>query len=124
MNPVERVIDECKKKKIPISRLEKDCGFSNGYIRNLRSGSISAGRLQKIAEYLGVPYIYLLKGSVIFSMEDLFAGPEYYFPEMNITTDEREILRSYRKADDAIKVSVLKLLDITPEKAAEGDKDD
>ena len=32
MNSVERVKAICKERKIPISRLEKECGFSNGYL--------------------------------------------------------------------------------------------
>ena len=38
MNSVERVKEICKKNKIPISRLEKDLGYSNGYISQLRKG--------------------------------------------------------------------------------------
>lgn len=35
MNAVERVKTICKERKIPISKLESDCGFSNGYIGQL-----------------------------------------------------------------------------------------
>ena len=38
MNSVERVRQICKSKKIPISKLEKDLGYSNGYISQLRKG--------------------------------------------------------------------------------------
>ena len=40
MNTVERVISICKERKIPISRLEKECGMSNGYIKGLKKGTI------------------------------------------------------------------------------------
>lgn len=62
MNSVELVKDICKERKIPISRLEKDCGFSNGYIRKLKEGKFPSDRLLKIAEYLGVPLSYLMTG--------------------------------------------------------------
>ena len=54
MNTVERVKAICKERKIPISRLEKACGFANGYISQLKKGSIPDDRLQKIAKFLNV----------------------------------------------------------------------
>lgn len=54
MNTVERVKMICKDRKIPISRLERECGFANGYIGQLKKGSIPADRLQIIASYLGM----------------------------------------------------------------------
>ena len=36
MNCVERVKQICKERKIPISKLEKDLGFSNGYVGQLK----------------------------------------------------------------------------------------
>ena len=38
MNSVEKVKAICKERKIAISKLEKDLGFSNGYIGQLRKG--------------------------------------------------------------------------------------
>lgn len=60
INSVELVKAICKGRHIPISRLERDCGFSNGYIGQLRKGTFPADRLHKIAEYLGVTPEYLL----------------------------------------------------------------
>lgn len=60
MNSVERVIKLCKERKIPIKKLEQDCGFSNGYIRNLREGKFPSPRLYKIAEYLNVSPEFLM----------------------------------------------------------------
>lgn len=54
MNTVERIKMICKERKIPLSRLERECGFSNGYIGQLRKGSIPDDRLLKIANYLGM----------------------------------------------------------------------
>ena len=62
MNSVERVKQMCKTRKIPISKLEKDLGFSNGYIAQLRKGTFPADRLAKIAEYFGVTIEYLMSG--------------------------------------------------------------
>lgn len=62
MNSVERVKAICKERKIPISKIEGDLGFSNGYIGQLRKGSFPADRLAKIAKYLDVSVDYLLSG--------------------------------------------------------------
>lgn len=62
MNSVERVKAICKERKIPISKLENDLGFSNGYVGQLRKGVFPADRLAKIANYLKVTTDYLLTG--------------------------------------------------------------
>ena len=63
MTPVERVKAICKERNIPISRLEKDCGFANAYISQIRSGTFRADRLDIIARYLNVTPQYLLYGT-------------------------------------------------------------
>lgn len=74
MNSVERVRKICKERKIPISKLEKELGFSNGYIGQLKKGVFPADRLDKIANYLGLTTDYLLNGtndsSDILSLKD------------------------------------------------------
>ena len=59
MNSVERVKALCKERKIPISRLERDLGFANGYIGQLRKGTFPDDRLIKIAKYLDVTPAYI-----------------------------------------------------------------
>lgn len=54
MNSVERVKQLCVDRKIPISHLEKDLGFANGYIGQLRKGVFPDDRLLAIANYLNV----------------------------------------------------------------------
>ncbi|WP_312048012.1 helix-turn-helix domain-containing protein [Anaerotignum sp.] len=62
MNSVERVKAICKERKIPISKLEKDLGFANGYIGQLKKGSFPDDRLLAIASHLGVTVDYLMNG--------------------------------------------------------------
>lgn len=62
MSSVEIVKQLCKERKIPISRLEKDLGYSNGYIGQLRKGVFPSDRLKKIADYFGVSINYLMTG--------------------------------------------------------------
>ena len=62
MNSVERVKMLCKERRIPISKLEKDLGYSNGYIGQLRKGTFPADRLKEIAEYLETSIEFLMTG--------------------------------------------------------------
>lgn len=64
MNTVEKIKTICHERKIPISRLEKECGFANGYIGQLKKGSIPDDRLVKIADFLSVPVEYLATGTL------------------------------------------------------------
>lgn len=62
MNSVDRVKNICKERKIPISRLERDLGFSNGYIGQLKKGTFPADRLNSIANYLNLSPQYIMTG--------------------------------------------------------------
>ena len=75
MNSVERVKTICKDRKIPISKLERDLGYSNGYIGQLRKGTFPNDRLKEIAEYLEVSIDYLMTG------KEKEGGETYYFNE-------------------------------------------
>lgn len=75
MNSVERVKAICKERKIPISKLEKDLGYSNAYISQLRKGTFPDDRLKEIAKYLGVSIEYLMNG------EEKEGGETYYLNE-------------------------------------------
>lgn len=73
MNSVELVKQICVERKIPISKLERDCGFSNGYIRKLKEGKFPSDRLLLISQYLDLPISYLL-GEEGFASENLTAN--------------------------------------------------
>lgn len=75
MNSVERVKEICKTRKIPISKLEKELGYANGYIGQLRKGVFPADRLQEIANYLDVSAEYLLSG------KEKEGGEKYYLDD-------------------------------------------
>lgn len=75
MNSVERVKTICKDRKIPISKLERDLGYSNGYIGQLRKGTFPNDRLKEIADYFGVSVDYLMTG------KEKAGGETYYFNE-------------------------------------------
>jgi transcriptional regulator with XRE-family HTH domain len=62
MNTVERIRLVCKERGIPISRLEKDLQFANGYISQLKKGHLPDDRLRLVSEYLDLSIDYLQYG--------------------------------------------------------------
>lgn len=63
MNSVERVKQICKERRIPISRLERDLGFANGYVNQLKKGAFPDDRLLAISKYLNLSVVYLQTGN-------------------------------------------------------------
>lgn len=62
MNSVYLIKKICKERKIPISHLERDLGYGNGYISQLRKGTVPSDRAVEIANYLNIDLQYLLSG--------------------------------------------------------------
>jgi transcriptional regulator with XRE-family HTH domain len=60
MSLFEKIQELCKTRNITIGGLEKALGFSNGSIRKLRDkySTMSAERLNKVADYFGVSLSY------------------------------------------------------------------
>lgn len=61
-NSVQYVRDICRQRKIPISQLEKDCNFSNGYLNPKKMTKIPYDRAKIIAEYLSISVNLILTG--------------------------------------------------------------
>lgn len=99
MNAVERVKTICKERKIPISKLESDCGFANGYIGQLRKGVFPDDRILKIAEYLNVSVDYLMTGKEV---------------EFIVETAKKDVLLT--EMSSRIKEYALKLAELPEEK--------
>lgn len=55
LSGVEFVRQKCSEKGIAVSALEKDCGFSNGYLNPKKLKKIPYDRAVIISEYLSVP---------------------------------------------------------------------
>lgn len=64
-NSVQYVREVCQQRKIPISQLEKDCGFSNGYLNPKKMSKIPYERAKVIADYLGITVESILDGDAI-----------------------------------------------------------
>ena len=61
-NSVQFVRDLCKEQNVPIAKLEKDCGFSNGYLNPKKMTKLPYDRAVIIADYLGVSVNLILTG--------------------------------------------------------------
>lgn len=62
MGVYENIMEICKMRKIPISRLERSAGVSNGVIGHWRFGTPRLSNLMKVAKALDVPVETLLYG--------------------------------------------------------------
>ena len=128
MTSVDRVKIICKSRKIPISKLERELGFANGYIGQLKKGTMPAERLAAVAEYLDVSYEYLLNGDAMDPVppEQSTRGMteeerEVYYrdlhkkepPEMigGLTEEDMEILKRFRNASPKKKEAIRMLLE-------------
>ena len=70
MNDVEKVKQVCKERKIPISKLEKDLGFANGYVGQLKKGYFPSDRAAMISAYLGIE-LGTISAEITFNSEDV-----------------------------------------------------
>lgn len=102
MNSVEKVKALCKEKKIPISKLERDLGFGNGYVGQLKKGSFPDDRLLAIASYLNVTTDYLMcSEQKEKSPAPGGAGLEY---------SDMQLLEAYKKADPITREAIQRIL--------------
>lgn len=101
MTSVDRVKAICHSRKIPISKLEKDLGFGNGYVGQLKKGVFPSDRLAQIARYLSVSMSYLLGDT-----DD---------PTDRSKTHWAEVVQDDDIPEDAIKAAFFKGADMTKE---------
>ena len=103
MNMVEKIKAICKERSIAISKLERECGFANGYIRSLGKGKLPADRLDIVEKYLNVPH-------------SVFVESEYQLSDMKVLEKSNdfdiELLKAYHSAPDDIKACVCRILGI------------
>ena len=108
MNAVERVKTICKERKIPISKLESDCGFANGYIGQLRKGVFPDDKIIKISEYLNVSAYYLMTGKDMeFTVEMADIDSELLFMEKRI----KEYALKLSKLSEEDKTQIMNMID-------------
>ena len=87
MNTVEKIKAELKAQKIPVSRMERELGFANGYLGQLKKGTMPVGRLQAVADYLGKPLMFFIPDGAIKTWDEL---TEEQQREIKLTEQRRE----------------------------------
>lgn len=58
----ERIKELCRNRGVTAAKLERECGFANGYISKLDKSTPTTKNIQKIADYFGVSVEYLMNG--------------------------------------------------------------
>lgn len=106
MNTGEIIQQLCKENDIKLARLERELDFGNGTIA--KSSYMRSDRLKAVADYFGVTMEYLMTG------ED----PSPAASGHHITDFEYEIILAFRKHTQ-VQASVLKLLDLDQDEAAQ-----
>lgn len=61
-NSVEYLRTICRQRKIPVSQLERACGFSNGYLNPRKLSRLPYDRAAAAAAYLGITPEEILTG--------------------------------------------------------------
>ena len=54
MDLKDRIVDLCKKKGIPVCKLEEDLKFGGGYIAKLNKSTPNTEKINQIANYFSV----------------------------------------------------------------------
>ena len=106
MNSVERVKAICKERRIPISKLERDLGYANGYIGQLRKGVFPADRLSEISAYLSLTPAYLMTGEDSQKEKPLINGDEELTEYLEMLKTRPECRMLFQLTKDATKEDV------------------
>lgn len=114
MNAVERVKTICKERKIPISKLESDCGFANGYIGQLRKGTFPEDRLRTIARYLDLSSDFIATGEEK-EIEHFSSDSAHLVAKIRNDTELSKALLKYFELPDAKKKHVVELINLLSE---------
>ena len=93
MTSVEKVKALCKEHRVPISKLERDLGFANGYISQLRKGVFPTDRAVLIAKYFDVSTDYLTGESEQKEKLLTVSGEELDYSDI-------ELLNAIKRADE------------------------
>lgn len=60
MGTLSKIKALCEERGVKISRLERECGFSNASLAALRNEDVTFDRVVKIANYFNVPIEYFI----------------------------------------------------------------
>lgn len=91
---VEYIREACKQKNIPVSKLEKDLNYSNGYLNPKKLKKIPYDRAVQISRYLNIDI------NIILGNESTEADSLTQKDERDIAKDLDRIIGEIRKGDD------------------------
>ena len=109
-NSVQLVRDLCKENKISVAKLEKDCGFANGYLNPKKMTKLPYDRAKVIAEYFGVSTEYILTGEDKKSAPTTL-GESAIYCDIKLTKAERDFIHKFRQLDQRGQSAVLNTLE-------------
>lgn len=94
----DRIREACDARGVSVARLERECGFANGYIRGMRDGTMSAERLMKISQYLRVSFDWLLTGEEPKPQEPYYVDEETseIIKDLNAMPDKKRLFKATR----------------------------
>ena len=95
MDATETIRKLCRTRKMSVTTLEKDLGFSNGSLT--KGAAIRSDRLYAVAKYFGVTMEYLLTGE----------RPAADDASPRLSPDEEELLCGYRVASGPVRKIML-----------------
>lgn len=81
MTAVEYVREICKQKNIPISKLESECKFGNGYLNPKKQSKIDPDRAAAISAYLKIPVEEILSRNM--SSSELLCNAQAFLKKDN-----------------------------------------
>lgn len=103
-NYIEKIRQLCQERGIPISKLEKDLGFGNGYLNSKKVATIKTDRLIKILDYIGISSLDFYR--YIHGEEE-----NQSIIEMDsVDSEELNLIKAYRKATEKEKQTILAIL--------------
>lgn len=92
MTSVDKVKALCKERKVAIYKLEKDLGFGNAYISQLKKGDIPIDRIYKIADYFGISASYFFDKEKSAQPELSEADKELFDVIGKLTDEEKKLM--------------------------------
>ena len=107
---VQLVRDLCKENGISVAKLEKICGFANGYLNPKKMAKLPYDRAKIIAEHFGVAIEYILTGENKKSTPTVF-GESAIYCDIKLTKAERDLIQKFRRLDQRGQSAVLNTLE-------------
>lgn len=98
-NGVEYIRNICKERGIPISSLEKKCGFANGYLNPKKLNKLPYDRALLIADILNISVDYLMTGEEKEEVPIYYTNEETAAVAKKLFEEDKVLFEVYRSSD-------------------------